>query len=49
MVDATSIESLPKSNNNVSLVTSEKPVNVKMTNQLPSQSMNCPQKQSIKL
>ena len=42
MVDATSIESLPKSNNNVSLVTSEKPVNVKMASQLPSQSMPVP-------
>ena len=31
MVDATSIESLPKSNGNVSLLTSEKPVNIKMT------------------
>ena len=42
MVDATSIESLPKSNGNVSLVTSEKPVNVKMTSQTPSQSTPVP-------
>ena len=42
MVDATSIESLPKSNGNVSLLTSEKPVNIKMTSQVSAPAQSSP-------